>query len=187
MQQQNFKVASQPSRHDLSTNSTYFSIGLDLGMISFARAIFLCFFHRIWLIFNYVTWPWNLDTRLGLFAKAQLQSPPSQQNYSFYSISLSSAAMSLQIQGDIRRSKRKLSAILDLPDFSSFSQNPSISTPAEKKKKVSSFSQSQSTRYIQDIPIYSESPLSEDSESAIKTQKSQVFVKIPKKTSFDFL
>jgi len=95
--------------------------------------------------------------------------------------------MSLQIQGDIRRSKRKLSAILDLPDFSSFSQNPSISTPAEKKKKVSSFSQSQSTRYIQDIPIYSESPLSEDSESAIKTQKSQVFVKIPKKTSFDFL
>jgi hypothetical protein len=44
MQQQNFKVASQPSRHDLSINLTSFSAGFDLGMISFARATFLYFF-----------------------------------------------------------------------------------------------------------------------------------------------
>jgi hypothetical protein len=94
--------------------------------------------------------------------------------------------MGLQIQGDIRRSKRKFSIFLDLPDLSSFSQNPLISTPAEKKKKVSSFSQTQPTRDIQKIPIYSESSLSEDSESAVKTPKSQIFVEIPKKTSFDF-
>ena len=93
--------------------------------------------------------------------------------------------MDLQIQGDIRKSKRKLSVFLDLPDSSSFSQNPLISTPAEKKKKVSFFSQSQPTQDIQNIPIYSESPFSEDSEFAIKTQKSQIFVKIPKKISFD--
>jgi hypothetical protein len=93
--------------------------------------------------------------------------------------------MDLQIQGDIRKSKRKLSIFLDLADSSSFSQNPSISTPAEKKKKLSSFSQSQPTRDIQNIPIYSESPLSEDSESEIRIQKSQLFVEIPKKTSFD--
>ena len=80
--------------------------------------------------------------------------------------------MNLQIQGDIRRSKRKLAVFLDPPDSTSFSQNPLISTPAEKKKKVSSFSQSQSTRSIQDIPIYSELTLSKDSKSAIRTQKS---------------
>jgi hypothetical protein len=39
---------------------------------------------------------------------------------------------------------------------------------------------------IQNIPIYSESPLSGDSESAIRTSKSQIFIEIPKKTSFDF-
>src|SRR5947207_14348119 len=93
--------------------------------------------------------------------------------------------MDLQIQRDIRKSKRKLSIFLDLPDSSSFSQNPSISTPAEKKKKISFFSQSQSTQNIQNIFIYSESTLPEDSESAIRTQKSQIFVEIPKKTFFD--
>src|SRR5436190_9946222 len=95
--------------------------------------------------------------------------------------------MGLQIQGDIRKSKRKLSIFLDLPDSSSFSQNPLISTPAEKKKKVSFFSQSQPTQDIQNIPIYSESIISEDSESAIRTQKSQILIEIPKKTSFDLL
>src|SRR3989440_11671265 len=94
--------------------------------------------------------------------------------------------MGLQIQGDIRKLKRKLSIFLDLLDLSSFSQNPLISMPAEKKKKVSFFSQSQSTQDIQNITIYYESPFSEDSESAIRTQKSQIFVEIPKKTSFDF-
>jgi len=94
--------------------------------------------------------------------------------------------MDLQIQGDIRRSKRKLSVFLDLPDSSSLSQNSSISIPAEKKRKRNFFSQSQSTRRIKDIPIYSESPLSEDSESVINILKSQVFVEIPEKTSFDF-
>jgi hypothetical protein len=93
--------------------------------------------------------------------------------------------MDLQIQRGIKRSKRKLSIFLDPTDSSSFSQNPSISTPAEKKKKLSSFSQSQPTQDIQNIPIYSESPLSEDSESAIRTQKSQLSIEIPKKTSFD--
>ena len=76
--------------------------------------------------------------------------------------------MGLQIQGDIRKSKRKLSIFLDLPDSSSFSQNPMISTPAEKKKKGSSFSQSQPTQLIQKTPIYSESPIFEDSESAVE-------------------
>ena len=93
--------------------------------------------------------------------------------------------MSLQIQIDIRKPKRKLSIFLDLPDSSSFSQNPLISTPAEKKKKGSFFSQSQPTQDIQNIPIYSESTFSEDSESATRTQKSQIFVEIPKKISFD--
>src|SRR2546421_2224152 len=64
--------------------------------------------------------------------------------------------MGLQIQRDIRKSKRKLSIFLNLPDSSSFSQNPLISTPAEKKKKGSFFSQSQPTQDIQNIPIYSE-------------------------------
>ena len=94
--------------------------------------------------------------------------------------------MALQIEKDIRRSKRKLSTFLDLLDSPFLSQNPSISTPA-KKKKLSSFSQSQPTQYIQEISIYSESPLSEDPESAIRTQKSQLFVEIPKKTSLDLL
>ena len=93
--------------------------------------------------------------------------------------------MDLQIQGSIKRLKRKLSIFLDLPDSSSFSQNPSISTPAEKKKKLSFFSQSQPTQLIQKNLIYSESTLSEDSKSAIKMQKSQIFIEIPKKTSFD--
>jgi hypothetical protein len=93
--------------------------------------------------------------------------------------------MDLQIQGDIKRSKRKLSIFLDPADSSSLSQNPSISTPAEKKQKLSSFSQSQPTQHIQNIPIYSESPLSEDSKSATRIQKSQLFVEIPKKTPLD--
>jgi hypothetical protein len=94
--------------------------------------------------------------------------------------------MGLQIQGDIRRSKRKLSIFLDLPDSPLLPQNSSISIPAEKKPKISSFSQSQPKQCIQEIPIYSESPLSGDSESTVKISKSQVFVEIPKKTSFDF-
>ena len=77
--------------------------------------------------------------------------------------------MDLQIQGGIRRSKRKLSIFLDPADSSFFSQNLLISTPVEKKKKLSFFSQNQPTQDIQNIPIYSESPLSEDSESAIRT------------------
>jgi len=112
---------------------------------------------------RHATWPF----RQGITSKST-----ALINYSFYSISLSLAAMDLQIQGDIRRSKRKLSIFLDLPDSSSFSQNPLVSTPAEKKKKISSFSQIQPTRNIQKISIYSESPLSEDSESAIRTRKS---------------
>jgi hypothetical protein len=93
--------------------------------------------------------------------------------------------MVLQIQKNLKKSKRKLSIFLDLPDTPFLSQNPSVSTPAEKKKKLSSFSQSQSTRGIQDIPIYSESSIPEESESAVKTQNSQIFVEIPKKTSLD--
>ena len=93
--------------------------------------------------------------------------------------------MALQIQNSLKRSKRKLSIFLDFPDSSSLSQNPSIFIPAEKKKKLSSFSQSQPTQDIQNIPIYSKSSLPEDSESAIRTQKNQLFVEIPKKTSFD--
>ena len=76
--------------------------------------------------------------------------------------------MGLQIQENIRKSKRKLSIFLDLVDSSSFSQKFSISTPATKKKKGSFFSQSQPTQNIQNIPIYSKSPLSEDSKSAIR-------------------
>jgi hypothetical protein len=105
----------------------------------------------------------------------------------FYSTSLSSTVIDLQIQGNIRKSKRKLSIFLDLADSSFLSQNLSISTSAEKKQKISFFSQSQPTQDIQNIPIYSESPLSEDSESTIGTQKSQLFIEIPKKTSLDLL
>src|SRR6266480_6646814 len=124
---------------------------------------------------RYATWPFCQDTT----SKSTFQ-----QYYFFYSITLSFEAMALQIEKDIRRLKRKLSTFLDLPDSPFLSQNPSISTPA-KKKKLSSFSQSQPTQHIQEISIYSESPLSEDPESAIRTQKSQLFIKIPKKTSLD--
>jgi len=51
--------------------------------------------------------------------------------------------MGLQIQENIRKSKRKLSIFLDFSDSSLFSQNPSISLPAKKKKKDSFFSQTQ--------------------------------------------
>jgi hypothetical protein len=64
-----------------------------------------------------------------------------------HGISLSSKAMNLQIQGDIRKLKRKLSIFLDLSDSSFFSQNPLIYTP-EKKKKISFFSQNQLTQDI---------------------------------------
>ena len=93
--------------------------------------------------------------------------------------------MGLQIQGDIRRSKRKLSVFLDLPDSPSSSQNSLISARADKKTQLSFFSQSQPKRHISEIPIYSESPLSEDFDSAVEIPKNQVFVEIPKKTSFD--
>ena len=128
------------------------------------------------LKFRHATWPFCQDTT----SKSTLQ-----QHYFFYSISLSSAVMDLQIQGDIKRSKWKLSIFLDILDSSSFSQNPSIYTPTEKKKKLSFFSQSQPTQLIQKNLIYSELALSEDSKSAIKTQKSQIFIEISKKTSFD--
>src|SRR6266480_5100188 len=105
----------------------------------------------------------------------------------FYSIILSSEAMALQIQKNLKRSKRKLSIFLDLLDSSFSSQNPSISTPTAKKKKVSFFSQSQPTQDIQNIPIYSESSLSKNSKSIIGTQKNQLFVEILKKTSLDLL
>ena len=140
MQHQTIKVASQSSHQHLFINLTPFSVGFDLQMISFASAIFWSIFDQIWLIIDCVAWLWNLDTRLGHFAKIYLSNPSFQQNYLFYSIFLSFAAMGLQIEGDIRRSKRKLSIFLDLPDSSSFSQNLSISTPAEKKKKISFFS-----------------------------------------------
>jgi hypothetical protein len=94
--------------------------------------------------------------------------------------------MGLRTQGNTRGSKRKLSILLDSPDFPFSSQNSSISIPAQKKKKRSFYSQSQPTQRVQEISIYSESPISEDSESAITIQKSQVFVEIPKRTSFDF-
>jgi hypothetical protein len=48
--------------------------------------------------------------------------------------------MALQTQNNLKKSKRKLSIFLDLSDSSLLSQNPSISIPAEKKKKLSSFS-----------------------------------------------
>ena len=80
--------------------------------------------------------------------------------------------MDLQIQGDIKKSKRKLFIFLDLSDSSSFSQNPSISTPTKKKKKLSFFSQSQPTQLIQKNLIYSKLALPKDSKSTIKTQKS---------------
>src|SRR5947199_2419033 len=97
-------------------------------------------------------------------------------NLLFYSISLSSTAMSLQIQADIRKPKRKLSIFLDLPDSSSFSQNPLISTPEKKKKRGSFFSQGQLTQNIQNIPTYSESTFSEHSESAINIHKSKIYI-----------
>jgi hypothetical protein len=41
-------------------------------MISFKSATFWSIFDQIWLIIDYVAWAWNLDTRLGRFAKAEL-------------------------------------------------------------------------------------------------------------------
>ena len=39
---------------------------------------------------------------------------------------------------------------------------------------------------MQDFPIYSESSLSDDSESTLEILKCQVFIEISEKTSFDF-
>jgi hypothetical protein len=80
--------------------------------------------------------------------------------------------MNTPFSGAIRKPKRKLSTQLDLQNSPLFSQTPSISTPAKKKKKLSSFSQSQPTQLIQEISIYSESPIFGDFESAYETQKS---------------
>jgi hypothetical protein len=94
--------------------------------------------------------------------------------------------MDTPFSGAIRRPKRKLSTQSDLRNSSLFSQNSSISTPAKKKKRLSSFSQSQPTQFIQKTPTYSESPIFEDSESAVEMQKNQIFVETLKETSFDF-
>src|SRR5438045_8803320 len=93
--------------------------------------------------------------------------------------------MSVPFQTETRASKRKLSSQSGLQNTYAFSQNSSLSISDRKRQKLSSFSQSQPTQLLQDIPIYSESPIPEESESAVKTQKSQIFVEIPKKSSFD--
>jgi hypothetical protein len=90
--------------------------------------------------------------------------------------------MSVPFQTETRASKRKLSSQSDLQNTYAFSQNSSLSISAGKRKKLSSFSQSQSTQLLQDIPIYSEPPILEDSESIIETQESQISVEISKKT-----
>ena len=90
--------------------------------------------------------------------------------------------MNVPFQTETRASKRKLSSQSDLQNTYAFSQNSSLSISGRKRKKLSSFSQSQSTQLLQDIPIYSESPILKDSESIIKTPKSRMPVKISKKT-----
>jgi hypothetical protein len=82
--------------------------------------------------------------------------------------------MSVPFQTETRASKRKLSSQSDLQNTSAFSQNSSLSLSDRKEKKLSSFSQSQQTQFLQDIPIYS--------ESIIETQESQIPVEISKKT-----
>jgi hypothetical protein len=82
--------------------------------------------------------------------------------------------MNMPFQTETRASKRKLSSQSDLQNTYAFSQNSSLSISGRKRKKLSSFSQSQSTQLLQDIPIYS--------ESIIKTPKSQIPLKISKKT-----
>src|SRR2546429_6853591 len=73
--------------------------------------------------------------------------------------------MSVPFQTETRASKRKLSSQSDLQNTYAFSQNSSLSISHRKRKKLSSFSQSQPTQLLQDIPIYSESPILRDSES----------------------
>jgi len=90
--------------------------------------------------------------------------------------------MSVPFQTETRASKRKLSSQSDLQNIYAFSQNSSLSISHRKRKKLSSFSQSQPTQLLQDIPIYSESPILQDSESVIETQESQIPVEISKKT-----
>jgi hypothetical protein len=79
--------------------------------------------------------------------------------------------MSVPFQTETRASKRKLSSQSDLQNTYAFSHNSSLSISDRKRKKISSFSQSQPTQLLQDIPIYSESPILEESESAIETQR----------------
>jgi hypothetical protein len=90
--------------------------------------------------------------------------------------------MSVPFQTETRASKRKLSSQSDLQNTYAFSQNSSLSISDRKKKKLSSSSQSQPTQFLQDIPIYSESSILQDSESIIETQESQIPVEISKKT-----
>jgi hypothetical protein len=79
--------------------------------------------------------------------------------------------MDTPFSGAIRRPKRKLFTQLDLRNSPLFFQNPLISISATKKK-LSFFSQSQPTQFIQEISIYSESLILDKSESTVKTQKS---------------
>jgi hypothetical protein len=93
--------------------------------------------------------------------------------------------MNVPFQTETRASRRKLSSQSDLQNTYAFSQNSSLSISDRKRKRLSSFSQSQPTQLLQDIPIYSELSILGESKSAVETQKSQIFVEIPKKSSFD--
>jgi hypothetical protein len=94
--------------------------------------------------------------------------------------------MDTPFSGEIRRSKRKLSIQSDLQNYYAFSQNPSISISTGKKKKLSSFFQSQPTQFLQETPTYSESSIFGDSESVVRTQKSQIFMDVSKKRFQEF-
>ena len=90
-------------------------------------------------------------------------------------------ALNVPFQTETRASKRKLSSQSDLQNTYAFSQNSSLPISHKKGKKLSSLSQSQSTQLLQDIPIYSESPILQDSKSLIETQESQISVEVSKK------
>ena len=96
---------------------------------------FKVFFDRVWFANNQLCkryiliyfWPnlapnWLRGMALKswhatwLFCQDTTSKSILQQHYLFYSIILSSEVMALQIKKDIRRSKRKLSTFLDLPD-----------------------------------------------------------------------
>src|SRR5256714_14354375 len=118
----------------------------DLGLFSSASTSF-CFF---WAKFGlFLATLYEVEGPHAIFVSPTL----------LYSTILHFRAMNVPFQTETRASKRKLSSQSDLQNTYAFSQNSSLSISGRKRKKLSSFSQSQPTQLLLHESI-SKNPLS---------------------------